>query len=243
MSPNPTVHARVPEVQYRMVGEDGEPWTLSTHDRARGALPVWTELACHKCPACPLDERVHAHCPAAVALAPVADAAGHRRSTERVEVRVQTGARTVLKHTDLQDALRSFIGLVLSTSGCPALARLRPLARHHLPFATPEETLWRVAGSFAVDAFHRGLSRADWWGELRALYEQLGVVNRALCQRLKERLPGDAGVNAMVTLFSLSVCVKDELEDEVTALAMLLGASTPAQGVPAPGLAVGAERR
>ncbi|MCC7112474.1 MAG: hypothetical protein IT382_24490 [Deltaproteobacteria bacterium] len=243
MSSHPTSDRRAPEVQYRIVGEDGEPWTLSTADRARGALPVWTELSCHKCPSCPLDERQQAHCPAAVAIAPVADAAGHRRSTEKVEVRVQAGGRTVLKHTDLQDALRSFIGLVMSTSGCPALARLRPLARHHLPFATPEETLWRVAGSFAVDAFQRGLSRADWWGELRALYEQLGVVNRVFCQRLKERLPGDAGVNAIVNLFSLSVCVKDELEDEVTALAMLLGASTPAQGVPAPGPAAAWEPR
>ncbi len=210
------------------------PWTISTADRPRG-LPVWTELACHQCPGCTLDQRRQPRCPAAVSIAPVAEAAGHRRSTERVEVSVVTGARTVVKHTDLQDALRSFIGLVMSTSGCPALERLRPLARHHLPFATPEETLWRVAGSFAVDAFHRGLSRAEWWAELRQVYAQLGAMNRAFCQRLKEQLPGDAGVNAMVNLFSLTVCVKDELEDEATALAMLLGATTPARGVEAPG--------
>ena len=141
---------------------------------------------------------------------------------------VVAGARTTVKHTDMQDALRSFIGLQMSTSGCPAFDRLRPLARFHLPFASPEETLWRVAGSFAVDAFHRGLNRAQWWAELREQYTQLGAMNRAFCQRLRARLPGDAGVNAMVNLFSLSMCVKDELEDEVTALAMLLGASTTA---------------
>lgn len=225
---SPSHPSQSPEVQYRIVGEDGVPWTLSTSDRPRGALPVWSELGCHRCPACPLEERSHKHCPAAVAIAPVAEAAGHRRSTERVLVQVVAGTRTTTKHTDLQDALRSFIGLQMSTSGCPAFERLRPLARFHLPFASPEETLWRVAGSFAVDAFHRGLNRAQWWSELRAQYAQLGAMNRAFCQRLRERLPGDAGVNAIVTLFSLSVCVRDELEDEVTAIAMLLGASTPA---------------
>jgi len=32
-------------------------------------LPPWTKLSYHKCPNCPLDEKVHEHCPIAVNLA------------------------------------------------------------------------------------------------------------------------------------------------------------------------------
>lgn len=216
------------EVQYRIVGEDGVQWVLSTADRPIGALPVWTELACNPCPGCPLEGGADERCPAAVAIVPVAAAAGHRRSTERVTVEVHTEARTVVKRTDLQDALRSFIGLLMSSSGCPAFRRLRPLARFHLPFASPEETLWRVAGSFAVDAVRRGAARDRWLADLREQYQRLGAMNRALCQRLRGRLPGDAGVNAVVNLYSLSICVRHELEDEGSSLALLLDTATPA---------------
>lgn len=196
---------------YRFdIGERSAKFTVPAPAEQRRALPVWTELEREQCPDCPLTRTPGAHCPAAAALAPIVEQLGDLRSTDRVRATVTTPQRTVSKDTDLQEALRSLVGLVLSSSACPVLATLAPLARHHLPFATAEETLFRAASLFAMRDRFGGGSGDDWLTELRALYRQLGAVNRSLAARLRSACDGDAGVNALVQLFSLTLIVEDE---------------------------------
>lgn len=109
-----------------------------THTSATG-LPVWTELTTHKCEGCALGPEA-THCPAAADLLPVVDALRDLRSIERTEVTVTIAGREVRRETDLQELVRSVVGVVLASSACPTLRTMKPLADLHQPFATFEET-------------------------------------------------------------------------------------------------------
>lgn len=202
-------------VSYRLKDASGREWTLLGDERA-SALPVWTELSCEKCPGCPLADEPGARCPAAVAVAPMIEAAKSLTSFERVEVTVTTREREFRKTTSVQEALRSALGLRMSTSGCPVLEPLRALARFHLPFATPEETLFRAAGLFALRAEFEG--RIGWLQDLRETYARLGGLNQAFSRRLRTACKGDASINAVVNLFSLSTILADEIDGGVEGL-------------------------
>ena len=66
-------------------------------------------------------------------------------SYEEVEVFITTKARTYMKRTTLQKGLSSLLGIYMVTSGCPTMEKLKPMVRYHLPFATEEETKYRVS--------------------------------------------------------------------------------------------------
>lgn len=202
-------------VSYKVKDAAGREWAL-LGSASSGALPLWTELACEKCPGCPLPDGPGARCPAAVAVAPIIEGAKSLVSTERVDVTVITPEREFRKTTSLQEALRSAIGLRMSTSGCPFLEPLRTLARFHLPFSTPEETLFRAAGLFALRAELEG--RAGWLQDLRDTYSRLSTLNQAFSKRLRTACDGDASINAVVNLFSLSTIVADEIDGGVEGL-------------------------
>ncbi len=219
------------QVEYQVRVDDGRRWRFVV-DVERGSaappgsgLPVWTELSNHPCPGCPLEATRHTHCPAAVDLAPLVEAFSGMASYERVDVRVVTEERMVQKSTDLQELLRSLVGLLMSTSGCPVLARFKPMGRTHLPFSTLQETLFRAV---AVHLLRAHFAREDGaepdldLGALRAFYADLAVINRELAARLRAAGPGDAHMNAIVQLFTLGVLVSDELDCQVGALRELV---------------------
>ena len=52
--------------------------------------------------------------------------------------------------------LQSLFGLMMATSGCPILSRLRPLADYHLPFADIDETVHRVVGTYLMRQYFEG---------------------------------------------------------------------------------------
>ena len=149
------------ETEYR-ISCDGDPplefaFTVTldakTLDRVRDKsvpLPEWTLLDKRSCRACTLDASEHEHCPAAVAVADLIEPFGEIVSFTAAKVSVATKERTVTMDTTVQRALRSLLGLYMATSGCPVLARFKPMARYHLPFATPEETLFRSAGAYLL---------------------------------------------------------------------------------------------
>jgi hypothetical protein len=217
-------------IEYRAQFDDGREWSwvvdLDRAPHTSGSLPAWTELSRDRCPSCPLGDD-QTHCPAAVDLVPIASALGELRSVDRAHVTVTMGDRQVLKETDTQELGRSLIGLVLSTSACPVLRALKPLAHHHAPFATFEETLFRVVGLQLVrtllDATHP--ERGHEGGEVKTavaaltdLYSRLEHVNRSLAVRLRHACERDAGPNAVIQLFSVGLLVADELDGQLDVL-------------------------
>jgi hypothetical protein len=202
--------------------------------RASRALPVWTELSTHKCDGCPLgaDET---HCPAAADLVPVVDALRDLRSIERTEVTVTVAGREIRRHTDLQELVRSVVGVLLASSACPTLRTMKPLADLHQPFATFEETLFRAVALHLVRAWfdRKDGKDADFdLDGLRAHYESMGRINQGLAKRIRSLGSGDAGVNGLIQLFSMSMCMSDELDTQLGALRTLVAreATSAVQG-------------
>ena len=190
----------------------------------RGALPVWTEMGQHRCEGCPVDA---SHCPAAADLAPVVDALKDVLSVDRVAVTVRWGGRELRKETDSQELVQSLVGLILASSACPTLRRMKPLAALHQPFASFEETLFRAVGLHLIRAFFDNTDgrAADFALEdLRCHYDNVARVNRGLANRVRSLGAGDAGVNGLIKLFSIGVLVSDELEDRLEGLRALVAA-------------------
>lgn len=193
-------------------------------DRGAKGLPVvddapfWTKLAYHRCPNCPLSVEAHPHCPPAVDLKDVIARFAEILSIETAQVRVVTKERVVEKTTDTQTALQSLAGLVMASSACPILARLKPLARQHLPFATVEETITRTAGAFLLREYFRykdGEEPDLDLDGLRRLYQELQDVNMAFSDRIRAAAKRDAGLNALALLFSVAALVSASLEDDL----------------------------
>ncbi len=187
------------------------------------SYPDWTKLTHHQCDNCPLKPEEHPYCPAAVGLVDVIAAFQTSTSFEEVDVQVESKGRTYVKHTSLQKGLSSLIGIYLATSGCPILEKLKPMVQFHLPFATPDETMYRAISMYLVAQYfvHKQGKVPDWeLAHLTELYQEIHQVNRGLAKRLRELQQGDANVNALVILdcfaevtqFSLSKNKLDEIK-------------------------------
>lgn len=174
----------------------------------------WTALEAHQCPNCPL--RGSRSCPAAADLEPVVEALGGVASVQRLEVHVRHGSRETRQWVTGEAAARAVIGLLMATSACPILGTLRPLATLHLPFATPQESIFRFAAAHLFRQFFAG-EPLDLRG-LRAQMESLNTVNAAFAARIKAACRNDAIPNALTALFSLSLITEDEADMQLASL-------------------------
>lgn len=181
---------------YRVKTSEGEqtsfavrlhPQTLAIVPRRRDEYPEWTALGYRQCSNCPLSEAAYARCPVASNVIHIMDEFGTRASNERVHVEVVHAQRTYASQTTLQAALRSLLGVVMVTSGCPVTDPLRPLVRIHLPFANNDETFIRAISIYLMGQYvreRRGFE-PDWeLAKLPAVYEEIRIVNRAFFKRV-----------------------------------------------------------
>jgi hypothetical protein len=182
---------------------------------ASGDLPQWTHLDADKCPHCPLPSASGALCPAAADLVPIVDRFSELSSIDRVEVHVVTPQFETRKRTDAQTGLRALMGLILATSACPILSRMRPLAQLHRPFATPTEMVYRIVSMHFYACYLRGVPAG--LDGLDELFSSIDRLNHAFVRRLKNAVQRDAGINALIALQShgmlASLSIKQEMEN------------------------------
>lgn len=178
---------------------------------ASAGLPAWTALEQDRCPHCPLPKTPGAVCPAAADLAPVVSRFSALASFERAEVRVLSPEREVRKQTDVQTALSGLMGLILASSGCPILRRLKPLAQTHLPFTTQTETLYRLAAMHLFGCFLRGAPAS--LDELRHFFDDLDALDQAFAKRLRVAAEKDASLNALLMLHAQALMVSLSLDE------------------------------
>ena len=195
--------------------------TLTLLQTPREPLPDWTALTHRQCPNCPLSPAQSPRCPAAVSLVELVEAFAQTRSIEQVTLRVEAEERVYEKRTSIQEAVSALLGVYMATSGCPVMAKLKPMVRFHLPFATVEETHFRAFSTYLVAQYliaKRG-GRPDWECRgLVALYEQVMTVNEHFFKRLAGTGMEDAGLNALVRLdlYASAVAVTaEEILEEV----------------------------
>lgn len=217
----------MPLIAYKLSLDSGEPIVFSV-DTEREEISAegrpsahWTRLEHHQCPICPLMRSPGRHCPAAVDIEHIVDAFSHVDSHAQVRVDVQIGGRTHSTQTDMQLALQSLLGLTLATSACPVLSQMKGPGRLHMPFATVEETLFRMVGAYFLGQYlktrHGG--KADFTlGSLSRMYGDVQTVNRHLKRRLDNAVSKDANVNAVVSLMSMAMLVSFSLDQQLSEL-------------------------
>jgi hypothetical protein len=184
--------------------------TLALCHEPEAPPPSWAGLDFSRCGCCPLDPAGHPHCPIAVNLDHVVEAFKEFFSFETVQVTVTTAERSYAKTATIQEGLSALLGIVMVTSGCPVMERLKPMVRFHLPFASIEESTYRMLSMYLVAQLYRhrqGLT-TDWDLEgLDLVYGDVGEVNESFSNRLRAAAKKDANINAMVNLDCLAKLV------------------------------------
>lgn len=180
--------------------------------------PSWTRLEHHQCSNCPLSKEQFKRCPAAVDLHRVIEDFQGLPAFKRAQVWVRTPEREYSKQVGLEEGLRSLLGVIMATSGCPILGKLRPMAQNHLPFASSQEFILRTISLYLARQYFnlREGRRADW--ELKGLvrqFQQLQLVNQAFWQRILDVCEGDSNLKAFLTFFSLSSSMTVSLETQL----------------------------
>ena len=169
----------------------------------RATLPGWTGLAYHGCPNCPLNPARHPHCPVAANLVDVIESFRDCSSTDEAHIVIRHSSREYHRRAPIQYGISSLMGLYMVTSGCPILDKLRPMVQTHLPFATIEETTYRLVSMYLLAQYflHQRGRRVDWkLHELVRICEDINQVNQAFAGRILSINPRDASLNAIVNL-------------------------------------------
>lgn len=180
--------------------------------------PSWARLDHEKCSNCPLDRSSHRFCPAAVDLHRVIEDFRGLPAFQRADVHVLTAEREYHKEVSLETALRSLLGVLMATSACPVLCRLKPMARQHLPFASNQEFILRTVSLYLMRQYYhmREGRKADW--ELKGLvrmYQELQLVNQAFWQRIYATCEGDSNLKVFLSFFSMASSVSYSLEAQL----------------------------
>jgi hypothetical protein len=177
----------------------------------------WAKLESFKCPNCPLSLSENKYCPLALSLKNILGKFSDIQSTEVADVFVKTNERTYHQKVAVQRGLSSLLGVVMPTSGCPVLAKLKPMVKFHLPFATSDETEFRVYSSYLFAQYlkNRKGSRPDWeMKNLQQIYDDISTVNYHVTNKIRELSKKDANLNAVVILETFSSFVSMSLQDK-----------------------------
>jgi hypothetical protein len=180
--------------------------------------PPWTKLDYCQCKNCPMPVEKYQYCPTAVDLKEIIDGFSTLISHDEVTVRVKTSEREYRKTCDVQTGLQAILGLIMATSACPILSKLRSLADFHLPFATTEDTIFRAVGAYLIQQyfiFFDGGHPDFELKELKNLYCRLEQLNASFTERIRAASKTDANLNAVVQLGALSFMVHLSLEEQL----------------------------
>jgi hypothetical protein len=177
--------------------------TLTMAAKEKADPPDWTKLKFHQCSICPLKKRQHKQCPIALNLVDIVENFADLLSHQKARVTVEAEERTYQKDTTVHAGLSSMLGIVMTTSGCPVMEPLKPMVRFHLPFATIEETIFRMTSMYLLAQYLRkqeGLPYDQDLNGLAQIYSDVSKANKDFSERLAQAAEKDANVNALVEL-------------------------------------------
>jgi hypothetical protein len=223
-----TYHYKTPSGEvHRHSHTIGEPLRVDNE----AYLPDWMKLEYKQCTGCKWDKT--GYCPVAMRLEKPAQLLGVLNSYEPIEVMVEAPERFYHKKTTAQDGLSALFGLIMATSECPAFASFKGLAWFHLPFATFEETLFRVLSSLLLTRYLNRMPPDEpaLVAELNEIYGQIRKVNIGIAERLRKGVAEktDSPLNAIVILDTFGQLVTMSVEDGMKGLKTIFGVKhTPA---------------
>ena len=183
--------------------------------------PAWARLPFHKCIPCPLQETEHPFCPVALSIADLVTTFKDTASYVACTVICASPERTVTKKTFVQEGLASILGLLMAISGCPIMDFFKPLARFHLPFASVDESIFRIVSVYMLRQYYRkGGANEDQllFDDIKNHYAQVKQVNKGMLDRILDITDLDADKNAIVTLSSLGQILEMEIATNLESL-------------------------
>ncbi len=189
--------------------------------------PLWALLNHKRCENCTLDPALHVYCPIAKNFADIAEPFKDMLSHEMVTVTVRTDERTFTKETMIQHGLSPLVGIVMTTAGCPVMEHLKPMVRFHLPFASLEETIFRMVTMYLMVQYYRHQDGKPSEWDLKGLmeaYAKVSIVNRDFANRLRDAAKKDANINALVNLDCFAAMMPFAAEETIGNLKPYFGA-------------------
>lgn len=198
-----------------------DPDTLDITKQKSIDAPEWTQLEYMQCPHCPLNKEESPNCPVAICLVNVIDKFDDVVSYDTLELEVITEGRKVSQTTSAQKSISSLLGLMFATSGCPHTNFFKPMARFHLPLATPQETVFRATGMYLLSQYYAKQKGQDTDLELEGLkkiYSNLNRLNTAIVKRIDAASSTDSTKNAIVILDMLANMIPIVIEDHLESI-------------------------
>ena len=183
--------------------------------------PNWTQLSFSQCPHCPLDKKEYSHCPIAIDAHEIVMEFSDILSCKEADILIETPERNYSKHTDAQTGLRSLIGFVMASSDCPLMKPMRGMAYYHQPFASLDETVYRMASSYLMAQYFK-LQKGEKTDfkliGLKKYHEDIQTLNRYFLGRVRAASEADASLNVLATLFTISSMLSISLERQLNQL-------------------------
>jgi len=185
--------------------------------------PDWARLEFQQCSNCPLNTTLTPFCPIAVNLSGIVREFGDVSGPDRAAVTVLVKERAYVKACSMQEGLSPLLGIVMTTSGCPIMEPLKPMVRYHLPFASLDETVFRMISMYLMAQFIRSRSgkKPEWTLDgLTRIYGEVKKLNKDFGVRMRAAAKSDANIHALVKLNVFAVMVPLEAEktlQEITA--------------------------
>jgi hypothetical protein len=157
------------------------------------------------------------YCPVAQIIHKLIGSFKNILSTEIVRATVISEQRTCNKTCAIQVAVGSLAGIYMPTCGCPVLGMLKPMVRYHLPFASLEETEFRVFSTYLLAQYLRSRKQLPpdfQFSELNTLFNEIQNINRLAAVKIRELEKSDAIVNGLMILNAFAQMVSFDLEDK-----------------------------
>ncbi|EIJ42856.1 hypothetical protein BegalDRAFT_1988 [Beggiatoa alba B18LD] len=209
-------------IEYTFTMDDGkvlnykvEFYRPREHLLEQDKYPHWTLLEFHQCPNCPLQKSHYSHCPPAIDAYEILLGFADIISCHEVDIHVKTPEREYFKRTDAQTGLRAIIGFVMASSACPLLSKMRGMAYYHLPFASLDETVFRVTASYMLEQYynHKKNRAVDLdFTNLKQRFKETQTVNYHFLERIRAATEADSNLNVLATLFTISSMLSLSLE-------------------------------
>ncbi len=201
-----------------------DPKTLALVREQNAEPPEWARLDFQQCSNCPLNTTLTHYCPIAVNLSGIAQAFKDVTGPDKATTTVTVKERAYFKAGSIQEGLSPLLGIIMTTSGCPIMEPLKPMVRYHLPFASLEETIFRMVSMYLMAQYIRSQAgkKSEWTLDgIFRIYGEVKKLNKDFGLRMRAAAESDANIHALVKLNVFAVMVPVETEKILKEIAPL----------------------